>query len=350
MRVVPKRSMRHRGVAEAISPALEGLGGRAVYLSIDADVGAGEQVGAVRFLDTIGLSGGELESVFGVLAAWLAGLGLHARRDGPYGDRRPPGRHTGLDRQDGCEFRGAAQEVDRRFLARTGTSIMEQGKGRGRRAWRGPAGVSSSTTSRERFAPGVGGAFLQRRVRPPRLAARGQGLETVTTAGTWVVESRSEEAFYLRPRAGPGKAPFPCAEEWAARLSSNSAFSRAAKRRRLPSRRSPRLSSRRAAYSAGTKEQQERRFLPERMAVLDPFGYRSPEAARWITLYPLFLPRAIKGMLANTATPITSDRGCLRERVVRRARRHRSRRLHRRGFHRGQAGALAGVGAHRPQS
>lgn len=75
VRVVPKRSMRHRGVAEAIRPALEGLEGRAVYLSIDADVGAGEHVKAVRFLDTIGLSGGELESVFGVLGDWLVGSG-----------------------------------------------------------------------------------------------------------------------------------------------------------------------------------------------------------------------------------------------------------------------------------
>ena len=75
VRVASKKSIHHRGVAETLGPALEGLEGKAVYISIDADVGAGEQVKAVRFLDTIGLSGGELESVFGVLVDWLAASG-----------------------------------------------------------------------------------------------------------------------------------------------------------------------------------------------------------------------------------------------------------------------------------
>lgn len=75
VRVISKRNLRHRGIGEALRSGLEGLECKAVYVSIDADIGAGEDVKAVRFLDTIGLSGVELEEVFHVLGDWLAGSG-----------------------------------------------------------------------------------------------------------------------------------------------------------------------------------------------------------------------------------------------------------------------------------
>lgn len=68
--VVPKRSLRERGVAVVVREALSAIGGKPVYLSIDADIGAGEMK-AVRFLDTIGLSAGELASLSGELARGL---------------------------------------------------------------------------------------------------------------------------------------------------------------------------------------------------------------------------------------------------------------------------------------
>ena len=75
VRVVPKRTLRHRGIQAAVASGLEGLEGKEVYLSIDADVAAGERVKAVRYLDTIGLTGAELEELFGALGDWLAGSG-----------------------------------------------------------------------------------------------------------------------------------------------------------------------------------------------------------------------------------------------------------------------------------
>ena len=75
MKVIPKRKLRDEGIKKAILEALAGLEGKPVYVSVDADIGAGEQVKAVRFLDTIGLSLQEVAEVAGALGGWLRATG-----------------------------------------------------------------------------------------------------------------------------------------------------------------------------------------------------------------------------------------------------------------------------------
>jgi len=62
VRIIPKRVLRERGIREAVGEALAGMKGR-VYVSLDADLGAGCDVNAVRFLDTVGLSADEMLEV-----------------------------------------------------------------------------------------------------------------------------------------------------------------------------------------------------------------------------------------------------------------------------------------------
>ncbi len=76
VRVVGKKALREAGIRESIEEALAGLEGRPVYVSLDADVGSGDDVKAVRFLDTIGLTFGEVTQTGRELGAALAARGM----------------------------------------------------------------------------------------------------------------------------------------------------------------------------------------------------------------------------------------------------------------------------------
>ena len=78
VRVITKQRIREIGPAEAAREALDGLRAKSIYVSLDADTGAGEQVKAVRFLDTIGLEPEEVVGLCGCIASEVAagGLGL----------------------------------------------------------------------------------------------------------------------------------------------------------------------------------------------------------------------------------------------------------------------------------
>jgi arginase family enzyme len=67
VKVIPKRSLRETGFEGAVKEAFEGVGNKPVYISLDADLGAGCEVGAVRFLDTLGLSAEEILELAGAL-------------------------------------------------------------------------------------------------------------------------------------------------------------------------------------------------------------------------------------------------------------------------------------------
>ena len=73
--VIPKRRVREIGAEAAAREAVQAIGAGRVYVSIDADVGAGEAVKAVRFLDTIGLDPDEVPRLCGALARELAPAG-----------------------------------------------------------------------------------------------------------------------------------------------------------------------------------------------------------------------------------------------------------------------------------
>jgi arginase family enzyme len=78
VRVITKQRIREIGPAEAAREALDGLRAKSIYVSLDADTGAGEQVKAVRFLDTIGLEPEEVVGLCGCIASEVAagGFGL----------------------------------------------------------------------------------------------------------------------------------------------------------------------------------------------------------------------------------------------------------------------------------
>jgi arginase family enzyme len=73
--VIPKQRVRRIGIERAAREAVEAAGGASVYISIDADIGAGEDVKAVRFLDTIGLEPGEVVELCGSMAREIASRG-----------------------------------------------------------------------------------------------------------------------------------------------------------------------------------------------------------------------------------------------------------------------------------
>jgi len=75
VRVVTKKDIRRMGPREAVREALGGLEGKRVYISLDADLGSGEEVRAVRFLDTIGLSVDEVLGLARALREWLDSTG-----------------------------------------------------------------------------------------------------------------------------------------------------------------------------------------------------------------------------------------------------------------------------------
>ncbi len=75
VRVVTKREIRRIGSREAVREALGGLEGKRIYISLDADLGSGEDVRAVRFLDTIGLSIDEVLGLARALREWLDSTG-----------------------------------------------------------------------------------------------------------------------------------------------------------------------------------------------------------------------------------------------------------------------------------
>jgi arginase family enzyme len=76
VKVIPKRRVCDIGVEKAAREALEGLTAPSVYISLDADLGAGEEVKAVRFLDTIGLEPGEVVGLCGSLAGEVSDRGM----------------------------------------------------------------------------------------------------------------------------------------------------------------------------------------------------------------------------------------------------------------------------------
>jgi len=73
--VVPKREIREGGIEAAVERALAGARGRPVYVSIDADVASGPDVGAVRFMDTIGLTPDEVVDLARALGRGIADTG-----------------------------------------------------------------------------------------------------------------------------------------------------------------------------------------------------------------------------------------------------------------------------------
>lgn len=82
VRIVSKREMREQGVAKALGAAVGGAlsatGADSLYVSLDADVASGEDVKAVRFLDTIGLTVDEVLEAGACLGRLMArrGIGL----------------------------------------------------------------------------------------------------------------------------------------------------------------------------------------------------------------------------------------------------------------------------------
>ena len=75
VKIIPKRKIQEIGISAAAELALDGVKGKTVYVSIDADVGAGTDVNAVRFLDTVGLSGDQIIELAATLASGLESLG-----------------------------------------------------------------------------------------------------------------------------------------------------------------------------------------------------------------------------------------------------------------------------------
>ncbi len=71
VKVIPKRAIRESGADDAAKEAFKSVGEKPVYISLDADLGAGREVGAVRFLDTLGLSAEEILELAGALARRL---------------------------------------------------------------------------------------------------------------------------------------------------------------------------------------------------------------------------------------------------------------------------------------
>lgn len=75
VRVIPKQRVRDVGAAEAAREAVGAMDCASFYVSVDADVGAGDEVKAVRFLDTIGLEPDEVVSLCGGIAREIASKG-----------------------------------------------------------------------------------------------------------------------------------------------------------------------------------------------------------------------------------------------------------------------------------
>jgi arginase family enzyme len=75
VRVITKQKIREGGVARAAAEAVDQLRTSRAYVSIDADIAAGEEVKAVRFLDTIGLGPGDVVRLCGELAGRIADSG-----------------------------------------------------------------------------------------------------------------------------------------------------------------------------------------------------------------------------------------------------------------------------------
>jgi len=74
VRIVGKNALRESGASAALA-ALGPLSQKQVYVSIDADTGAGAGMGAVRFLDRIGLAPGELMELAEAISGWVADSG-----------------------------------------------------------------------------------------------------------------------------------------------------------------------------------------------------------------------------------------------------------------------------------
>lgn len=75
VRIFPKKRLREAGIDGAVEQAMAGLEGRPLYISLDADVASGEEVKAVRFLDTVGLSFDEVVQTARALREWLEATG-----------------------------------------------------------------------------------------------------------------------------------------------------------------------------------------------------------------------------------------------------------------------------------
>lgn len=74
--IMPKRKLREEGFETSAADALARMDGGPVYISIDADIGSGEEVKAVRFLDTIGLAFPEVVGLTRALGGAIATAGL----------------------------------------------------------------------------------------------------------------------------------------------------------------------------------------------------------------------------------------------------------------------------------
>lgn len=185
---------------------------------------------------------------------------------------------------------------------------MEQGKAAGApslegRGWRFEFDHFSGTFSLLGWAePFFSGAFGHLKLRGDR------GLETVTTAGTWVVDSRSEEGFTCVLERTPGRLLFRARKVGGALVIELGFLSGGEAEAPAVEEVAP-LVIPAGGIWPGRKSNRGWRFYQNGWQCWTPSGTvdrRRPGDY----LYPLFLPRAIKGMLANTATPITSDRGC----------------------------------------
>lgn len=67
VRVISRRRLREAGALAAAAEAVGGLETGRYYISIDADIGAGDKVAAVRFMDAIGLEPAEVVDLCGAL-------------------------------------------------------------------------------------------------------------------------------------------------------------------------------------------------------------------------------------------------------------------------------------------
>jgi len=119
VRVITKQRIREIGPAEAAREALDGLRAKSIYVSLDADTGAGEQVKAVRFLDTIGLE--------------PAAVGRFCRSKGPFRAPIPPIARP-AKRLSGAAARSAA----RPHIALPGLTLSGNHNGRRRAAHQPP--------------------------------------------------------------------------------------------------------------------------------------------------------------------------------------------------------------------
>ncbi|MHB8894516.1 MAG: arginase family protein [Candidatus Geothermincolia bacterium] len=73
--VIPKKRVKDLGVEEAAREAVSRTGGSSFYISIDADIGAGVEAKAVRFLDTIGIDPDDVVRLCRSLAGEIASRG-----------------------------------------------------------------------------------------------------------------------------------------------------------------------------------------------------------------------------------------------------------------------------------